>query len=73
MTLKTIASNMTEIHTDGKTVLVSYSTPVAACVHGLFYRTEQKWSATTSRHITKWLQGYEATTKPQAFFDALLN
>ena len=53
----TIGSNMAEIEFDnGNRVLVSYKTPVAAFVSGRgFVRTSHKWSATTTRHINKWL------------------
>lgn len=72
MNVKNIGSNQTEVVTsDGAVVLVSYSTPVAANVDGEFFRTAKKWSATTSKHINKWLDGAAATEKPQEFFDSL--
>jgi hypothetical protein len=36
-------------------VLFSYSTPVAVRGPTHHYKTEQKWSVTTSRHINKFL------------------
>lgn len=70
MKLKSIAANQTEITlANGTRVFFSYETPVAAIVEGKSYRTEQKWSATTSRHISKWCGNAE--TKPQEFFDKL--
>lgn len=40
---------------NGAQFLLSYSTPVAAYVPGLgFIETEQKFSVTTSKHITQW-------------------
>lgn len=78
--IKPIRSNMTELHKDdGTVVLFSYETPVAACVsfgenngHGAgYFRTEQKYSVTTSKHITQWLDGVNAKTVPQADIDAL--
>jgi hypothetical protein len=48
---------MTEVQlADGTCVLVSYTTPVAALVPGKgWIRTAHKWSATTTKHINKWL------------------
>ena len=61
----------------GACVLVSYETPVAARIEGgLFYRTEKKFSRTTSRHITNWLSENNCKDygiKPQSFFDNLLS
>lgn len=70
MEIKNLGSNQTEVSWSNKTtVLVSYSTPVAAIVDGKVYRTEVKHSATTERHINKWLDGKTAVVMPQAFFD----
>jgi len=68
MRIKPIASNMTELHlASGIVVLFSYETPVAALIPGVGYiRTAQRWSQTTSRHITKWLDGISAREVPQA-------
>lgn len=73
MKLNPVGSNMNEVAlSEDVTVLFSYRTPVAACIRGDgWYRTEKKWSATTSRHISKWLDGITAKTAPQAFFDNL--
>lgn len=51
---------------NGVSILISYSTAVAAFVPGRgFLRTKTKWSATTSRHINAWLlsQGCTAATE----------
>jgi len=86
MKVKNIGSNMTELQlADGTLVLVSYETPVAAFVPGLaavgihdqpVVRTNKNWSATTSRHIHKWLnQNFHCQPyreMPQSFFDNLL-
>lgn len=70
MKLKPIQSNMTELTlNDGTQVLFSYQTPVACWVDGQFYKTDKKWSVTTTRHINKWT--HLAISKPQAYFDAL--
>lgn len=71
--LNPIASNMTEVTlSTGTTVLFSYRTPVAARLYtGKIIRTSKKWSATTSRHINKWLDGASAQECEQEFLDNL--
>lgn len=84
--LNPIASNMTEVeiknkNLDGK-VLFSYKTPVAFIGFNsdgltLAYKTETKWSATTSRHIRKWANIYGFDTDKlasveQSWFDGLI-
>lgn len=77
-TVKRIGSTAaTEIGTSHATVLVSYSTPVAAFVLGRGYiRTADFYSVTTSKHINQWLRSKSALdrceTVPQAELDALL-
>lgn len=58
-------------------VLVYYETPVAAWmpdgVEGPhFIKTAKKWSATTSKHINKWLAGASADEVPQERIEAIL-
>jgi hypothetical protein len=73
MKLNTIAANQNEIVKDnGNVVFFSYNTPVAALIGGKFYRTDKKWSNTTSRHINNWLDGVAAEVKPQSYFDGLM-
>lgn len=73
MNIKSITANLTEITTaSNDQILVSYSTPVAARVEGAYFKTAQKFSKTTSRHISKWLESIKATEKDQSFFDNLL-
>jgi hypothetical protein len=73
MNLTPIAANMTEVFlAPGKRVLFSYKTPVACVIDGVYYKTEKKWSNTTTRHINKWLPVSDATVKPQEYFDNLL-
>jgi len=70
MKLTPIQSNMTELTlNNGTQVLFSYQTPVACWIDGQFYKTEKKWSNTTTRHINKW--AHCAVTKPQSYFDEL--
>ena len=48
--------------------LYSYETPVAVrCVNGLF-KTERKWSVTTSRNVNKFI-GSDVMELPQEEFD----
>lgn len=64
MKLTPLASNMTEVEIDDKTVLFSYKTPVAFHEAGIGYaKTDKYWSSTTTRHINKWLKacGYNAS------------
>jgi len=73
MNVRPIGPNQTELSTEKGIIFFSYRTPVAACIDGRYYKTEVKWSATTSRHIFRWLPGgVEVEIKPQAFFDGLL-
>lgn len=64
-------TSATVISTSDTEILWSYSTPVAARIKGKCYRTEKKWSRTTSGHINKFLEGNKAETKPQEFFDKM--
>lgn len=74
MKVKNIGSNMTEVESKVATILVSYSTPVAACMNdgSGFIRTSKKWSQTTTKHINKWLDGAKAREVDQAVLDNLL-
>jgi hypothetical protein len=70
MKIKPIQSNMTELTlNNGTQVLFSYQTPVACWIDGQFFKTDKKWSNTTTRHINKW--SHLAIAKPQTFFDEL--
>lgn len=72
MKLRNIGSHTNELHTGKAIVLFSYETPVAAVVNGTNYRTDKRYSVTTSRHINQWLNGMKAETKPQTYFDNLV-
>ena len=77
MYIKRISANETEVHfnkrlvdeTKRTTFFFSYDTPVAAKVNSTYYRTEEKFSSTTSRHINKWLEGVKCEVQPQSWFD----
>lgn len=72
MKLQSLGSNQTLMtRHDDIQILFSYSTPVAAYIPTQgYFRTEQKWSNTTTRHIQKFIQDV-AEHKPQSFFDNL--
>jgi len=55
--LKPIASNMTELCIGGTSILFSYETPVAGWDDKGAFRTLQHYSATTTKHINKYLGG----------------
>lgn len=71
--LKSLGANKTQVDINGHTVFFSYNTPVAANLRdGGFVRTATKYSVTTSKHITQWLDGASARTVDQSEIDALL-
>ena len=56
MKVKSIGSNQTEVSANGCRVLYSYETPVALqAPSGKYYKTDRKWSVTTSKHINRWV------------------
>lgn len=73
MKLRNIASNMTEVETsNGTRILFSYATPVAAWVpRGGYIRTSNFYSATTTRHINKWIDGTDYHLASQQMIDDL--
>jgi hypothetical protein len=74
MSVSPIGSNQTEVGLPDRRFLFSYSTPVAGYVDGLGYvRTNRFFSATTSRHINRWLDGSTATVIDHAELVRLSN
>ena len=76
MKLRQLGSNKTEVEfSDGITVLFSYETPVAMQdANGYFFKTEDFWSVTTSRHINQWLKSKGADycdTLTQSYINAV--
>ena len=55
--LRPIKSNVTELTINDKTIMFSYQTPVAGYDDLGAFRTEQKYSVTTSRQINQYLGG----------------
>jgi hypothetical protein len=79
LNVKNIGSNMIESRIGLYVILVSYETPVAyidaSQYPSMVYRTSKWHSATTTKHINKWLRskGYEdAIEVEQSVIDKLL-
>jgi len=74
MQLTKLGPNITELDLkDGTTVFFSYKTPVAAYIMGRgFVRTEKRYSATTGKHLNKWLDGRDHALVPQTELDSLV-
>ena len=64
MKVKNIGSNMTLcILCDGAEVMFSYETPVAGHDNtGIAFRTTEKYSVTTTKHINKYLRDSHSAT-----------
>lgn len=71
-----MAQNCTTVAlTDGREVLVSYQTPVAAFIPGRGYvRSAESWSRTTSKHVSQYCgkPGQGNTVVPDAEFLQLI-
>lgn len=69
-----MAQNCTTVTlTDGREVLVSYQTPVAAFIPGRGYvASATKWSRTTSRHVNDFMPGEHGERVPDAEFCQLI-
>lgn len=69
MKLKTLGNNQTVLETNhGWLILYSYDTPVAGYnpILNVWFKTTQKHSLTTTRHINKWLDGKSVVSMEQA-------
>lgn len=64
---KKYKSNQTLMVNGDVTLLISYWTPVAAKIGEKYYKTEKRFSVTTSKHIRRFCAG-ETEVKPQEFF-----
>ena len=56
----------------GSEIFYSYNTPVAAQVAGEFYKTNEYYSKTTSKHITQYLNGRYAHPVEQSFINQIV-
>ena len=83
MKLKPLGSNMTLIRmNNGTEVLFSYSTPVAGYYKGEatnamldheYFRTDEWYSNTTTRHINKYLDGVKAVIIGQEEINSIVS
>ena len=72
MKIEPIGSNMTELTFSDKSVLFSYSTPVAGWDDTGAFRTDQHYSATTTKHINKYLGGKDiGRVVPQSYIEEI--
>lgn len=74
MKLRPIGSNLTELHIGTLCVVFSYETPVAGWDDQGAFKTDTKFSATTSKHIRKALGAAfdNARVLPQSQIEGLL-
>jgi hypothetical protein len=71
--LNPIGSNMNEVVVEGKYILFSYKTPVAGWDELGAFRTDEKFSMTTSKHINKYLGGKDiGRTVAQSYIEDLV-
>ena len=76
MRINTPGKNKTElILREGLIVFFSYRTPVACINNGVAYKTNRKYSTTTTRHINDWLtenaNSMVIEEQGQEYFDGL--
>ena len=72
--LTQLASNMTELEFDSVSILFSYKTPVAGWDNDGAFRTSEHYSATTTKHVNKYLGGKDVGRKvDQSYIDNLAN
>lgn len=70
--LRPIKSNVTELIIDDKTIMFSYQTPVAGYDDLGPFRTDTKYSVTTSRQINQYLGGKDVgRVVSQSYIDSL--
>lgn len=72
MKLRPLGSNMNEVEVNGKSILFSYQTPVAGYDDQGAFRTEEKFSVTTSKHINIYLGKGVGRVVPQSYIEGLV-
>ncbi|MFW5848084.1 MAG: hypothetical protein ACOCVF_04140 [bacterium] len=74
MKLNVIGQNQTEIILNsGDKVFFSYNTPVAAWIDGNPYKTLNRYSKSTTKHINNYFAGFAVILeRKQSFFDNLI-
>ena len=71
MKIKSIGSNMSELTIGGVNILFSYETPVAGIDMEGWFKTNQYYSKTTSRHINKYV-GINCRTVTQEWINNIV-
>tara|TARA_R110002124_G_scaffold244816_1_gene409914 strand:- start:284 stop:508 length:225 start_codon:yes stop_codon:yes gene_type:complete len=71
MKIKTIGSNMKELETGKVSIMFSYETPVAGWDDEGAFKTATHYSATTTRHINKYLDGAPARSVEQSYINSI--
>jgi len=73
MKLRQVKSNVTELTIGDTVIMFSYQTPVAGYDEEGAFRTDRKYSVTTSRQINQYLGGKEVgRTVPQDYINWLV-
>jgi len=73
MKLNPVGTNMNEVEVNGKSILISYKTPVAGYDDQGAFRTDEFFSVTTSKHINKYLGGKDVGRKvEQTYIEGLV-
>jgi hypothetical protein len=72
LSLRQVGPNQTELHIGDAVVFFSYETAVVAYIRGQWFRTAQKHSVTTSKHINQYLGSINAQSRDQEWFDHIL-
>lgn len=79
MIVSNVGSNMTQVSNTTYTIMLSYNTPVVVfdASNNKLLVTKKKWSATTSKHITKFRAMYPTNMAvemiDQDTLDSILN
>ena len=68
-----LGANETQVNNNGYLILYSYNTPVAVrqIASGKEWRTNKKWSVTTSKHLNKWCSP-DAKLVEQSVIDSIV-
>ena len=72
MKLRQIKNNVTELTLDNITIMFSYETPVAGYDDKGAFRTDTKYSVTTSRQINQYLGKGVGRTVSQEYINSLV-
>lgn len=73
MKLRQVKSNVTELTIGGTTIMFSYQTPVAGYDDQGAFRTDQRYSVTTTRQINQYLGGKDiGRTVSQDYINSLV-